>query len=780
MITQKIELEKSIYEKIKSITRENSRLEQILYTSILSYIYLYTYDEENMTIFLPNKWTDIVESILYSEDITLRRIMEKLNGISTNGISASSGEYDIVVKKKELEIDISELNSKIVLEINEKEIFFHYILNQHRIAKVVTMLFEKIVANVEFYIDMPMSKCNFDVLNQLSYNLRSSNKKDTSKTFLQLFKQCVKEFGTRKAVSSDLKSFTYEQIDQMSDELVENMSNKGIGSNESIGVEAYNYPELIISVVVIAKMLAIYVPLDSNLPNKKREDIISDSGIRYILHGIAIEEVSHYSDEQYQWYIQRNQQLLMQENPSYLIYTSGSTGKPKGCLVNEKNMLNLCLWYRDEFLIDETSKIILANNFSFDASIKNIYTTIISGAEVIMGPQNLFDTFALSDIIENNKVTHLNCVPALFEALLKTVEIENYTKLENVKYIILGGETFKEEAVKKWARLDRCKARFANVYGPAECTSVSTFYHFDKNELMEMQMVPIGLGIDGKEIYIFNSKGKQCLPGMIGTLFLGGIGLIEGYTKEEFNGDKYLENAFGINSKLYNTGDLVYYEEDGLLYYVGRHDNQIKINGQRIELEEIESIFSSLSAVEECATNIINDELVLFYATITSQEISLEEIIAFMEGYFTKSILPSKYIYVDKLPRNENGKVARQKLQLLVEEIVPIETDVNSDINSEFHKGLVKAWEVTLDKENISTNKMFFEQGGSSLLLYKLKLEIKKYTGHDFEMVDLFNNPSIELLKKWIESGARTEEELVNNQKEKNNPRRKQRHRKRT
>ncbi|MBN7773941.1 non-ribosomal peptide synthetase [Clostridium aminobutyricum] len=753
MYEKELVLGQETYEHVKKITKENKQLEQILYAAILIAVHYYLYDEDKVSIHWSNKWTNLSVQVDLHKELTLRSLMQMLLSVSKEGKSAEiQGSYDVTVAQHQYGDKLTEEKSKLILYYSEGILSFKYALSQKRIYPLISELFQRIVTAIDDYADRPIhGYCleNKEERKKICYEWQGKPRTERIKPFTEWFETAVENYANRIAVSGKERSFTYKELDEKAHLLAEQLAQKQVRMNEAIGVECANYPELLISIVAIAKVKGIFVPLDSSLPAEKRERILLDSGLRYILQGTTIKAFEGVNDDKAAEAIERNQELLQQEQGSYLIYTSGTTGEPKGCLVSERNMLNMCLWYQEEFKIDEESNVILLNNFSFDASIKNIYAPLMAGGRIVMGPENLFDTFDIKAIIASHKVTHLNCVPGLFDALLKTVEIENYSDLESVREVVLGGETFQPSAVKKWARLDRCNARFANVYGPAECTSVSTYYHCSKKELLPMDEVPIGCPINGKKLYLFNSKGNLCLPGMIGTLYLGGEGLINGYTKSELNQDKFLSNAFGMEDRLYNTGDLATYDEDGRVYYIGRKDHQIKINGQRIELEELEHALSRYPEIEHCAVNVLDHHLVAFYTTRTGQEVNHPEIQKFLKSYVSETAIPRTYIFLREMPRNNNGKINRMLLNELSVTTAKAK-DTATVSGSDLRLKLIQAWQAALDVKNVSITQNFFEQGGTSLLLYKLKIEIKKYTGHDIEMVDILNYPSIHTLEKWL------------------------------
>lgn len=743
MYEKRIYLSPTIQENISRITRNQEGLEQIFAGAVFALVYAYVFDVEEVSVFFPGKWKNSSVVVTVQEKMTLKEILFAVLEKSKEARKTLDLTHALAVGGPSSSELLKEDSSthKLTFEAG----VYSFLLHETRGEDLLPVFFQRILEKLDEYLDLPFKDIHLEDAQEKEKIEQWSQKKAVPiERFYRLFQEALKTHGKRTAYRQDDRATSYHELHALACTLEQQLRSSGVVEDDAVAVECANDPWTIISVLAIARLGAIYVPLDKNLPAVKKENILKDSGaIKLLRQGQILDQ--SVKEEEAQTLRKRNKTLLHGEAGSYIVYTSGTTGQPKGCIVSEKNMMNLCHWYEKEFQIKENSKVILLNNFSFDASIKNIYTPLLCGAEIVFGPEHAFDTFALSKILLQHHVSHLNCVPGLFDALLKTTQYENYRQLESLRYVILGGETFLLAEIKKWARLTRCLSRFANVYGPAECTSVSTYYHCSKEELLTLDEMPIGYPIEGKKLYLINSKGKLCLPSMVGEVYLGGQGLTAGYTKPSLGEGKFIDDSSRFKHKVYATGDLAHYDSQGRLYYLGRKDHQVKVNGQRIELEEIESHLRSCLGVVDAAMIVGKEGLLAFY-TSRSGKLKQDQFKEELKKSLFESTLPKDFYYLREMPRNDNGKIDRKELS----QLIPKEKEEATLPQGELTTKLVEAWQNTLEKKDISTSSGFFDQGGSSLLLYKLKLEIKQVTGYDLELVDLLAYSSIDQLEQWL------------------------------
>ncbi|MDK2413031.1 amino acid adenylation domain-containing protein, partial [Aphanizomenon sp. PH219] len=281
--------------------------------------------------------------------------------------------------------------------------------------------------------------------------------------------------------------------------------------------------------------------------------------------------------------------LELTENPShqsqpnnlaYVIYTSGSTGRPKGVMIEHSAIVNLSLTWAKTFQVENHSRLLQFGSFSFDLSVGEISTALVTGACLYLGNKvTLLPSQSLVDFLTVNKITHSFLSPSALSVLPKA-------KLPDLQYLTVGGEACTTELVNQWGT----ERNFYNCYGPTESTVTATIFHCQPNG----RKPPIGKPISNLRIYILDRNNQLLPPGIPGELCIAGVGLARGYlNRPQATTEKFMEiDICGQVERIYRTGDLARWGADGNIEYLGRIDNQVKIRGFRIELGEIETVLN--------------------------------------------------------------------------------------------------------------------------------------------------------------------------------------------
>lgn len=589
-------------------------------------------------------------------------------------------------------------------------------------------------------------------------------------SIITLFEQVVKKHPNHTAIYVQEYQITYQQLYDASMRMYLELLRKGVREQDNVAVYCTHSPFTIAAVLAIARIGGIYVPIDYQTPEEKIKNTIDEYQVSAFLvqAGNGIVRSKNIPNQvKLEWSSQKMLEKELAEleklekeqgtqeysirHTGYLILTSGTTGTPKGITICEDKLLNLCYWYRDAFSIHGTSRVILLNNFNFDASIKNIYTPLITGASIVLTTKGLFHTYEILEDIQRFEVTHLNCVPSLLYAILDTARHERFLHLSSINYAILGGEAIEPNKLHLWAKSENCHCKFANVYGPAECTSVSTFFVMEKEYVLANAVIPIGNPIYNKRVYVLNEKKKPMPPEAMGQIYIAGLGVIQGYTNLTGNEQKFVPSPIVQGEILYATGDLGAWQSDGTVIYKGRNDNQLKVNGQRVEAEELENTICQFEGIRSCIVSLYqgrNDtkRLVLYYELEDKTDFQQKKLIVFLKEHFPVSLIPQQFIQLDRIPVTPNGKKDRKHLP------VPEETEKaeNVQASSQLEALIAESWKKTLGMDSISIKVNFFEAGGTSLLLYRLKAEIDSRVGCNLELVELLNYTTIEQQAKWL------------------------------
>ncbi|WP_432402983.1 non-ribosomal peptide synthetase [Wukongibacter sp. M2B1] len=585
-----------------------------------------------------------------------------------------------------------------------------------------------------------------------------------NKSFIDFFEEQVRNYPKNDAVISQKGKLSYDELNSKVNHFTNILKEQGMASGDVIAIIATRSIESIIGILAIYKLGAIYLPIEPNYPIARQDYILTNGRAKKILvpkdyserMNFKISTVKidsekldgrgceYFSDER------------SKTNSGYIIYTSGTTGKPKGVLIHNEELLNLCMWFKKDYNIDCNAKIILLIPFAFDASIKNIFTPLMCGGTLVLGPQNLFDTELVLEQVFSENITHLNCVPSLFAAILDTGASKKYKQLKSLRHVVLGGEVFRKSTLKSWVESDGFDCKISNVYGPTECTSVSTSYFVNKDDIVSDVEIPIGKPLPNKHVYVMDQEFRLRPIGVPGELYIGGIGTAKGYYEDDDNTEKaFIPDKYRKDRIIYKTGDIVKWRKDGNLLFIGREDNQVKLQGFRIELGEIESIINMNPRVQSSIVDLREDEngikkLVAYIQPLNGVELESHEIRLFIKKWLPKYMVPSSYIFCKEFPLNMHGKIDRKalkKLKLKVE----TQTSKASESNTLLQKGLIEIWKNALNIKTVGLNDNFFDLGGYSLLLYRVSMDIEEKLNSKLSVVDLLEYPTIQSLSEFIE-----------------------------
>jgi amino acid adenylation domain-containing protein len=440
-------------------------------------------------------------------------------------------------------------------------------------------------------------------------------------------------------------------------------------------------------------------------------------------------------------------------DPAYVIYTSGSTGMPKGVLVQHGNAVNQVAGLKQRFHLDESYRYLLLAAFTFDVSVMHMFSSLTTGARLFVIPEEFKkDPLVLWRFIHENKIDILNIVPAFMKAILGGIEKNKIA----FKYLFVGGDVFDAELYEKLRETFKADA-IMNIYGPTETTINAALYPCE--DLNSMDSIPIGKPLMNYRAYILDSRLRMAPVGAVGELYIGGAGVTRGYlNRPELTAEKFIfysPDRGGAPERLYRTGDRVCWLPDGNIRFLGRGDQQVKVRGFRIQLEEIEKRLLAMEEVKETVITIKEDEAgdkyLCAYVT-THRPVTINQLKECLAEDLPRYMIPS-YIYcIETIPLSSSGKVDMRRLkeaELKVQgEYVPPSTAVE--------RKLVDIWSEILGMEpgGISVDVDFFQVGGHSLKATILISKIHKEFDVKMELIKLFRKPTIRGLAAHVEKEA--------------------------
>ncbi len=568
----------------------------------------------------------------------------------------------------------------------------------------------------------------------------------------QLFKIAAENNPYMAAIIFDDRIYNYSSVYVAVQNMVAVLNKIGIDKNKRCIVLCRQDIDTIILLMALVYMGAVIVPLDKKYPYKKLKITKENINSSFVLSSVKNDEIEELIVLKANFSELNNEFLPVINDEMYVTFTSGTTGVPKSISISCSDFYNLHIWYCDKFRLSNDSRNLLLTNFGFDAAIKNFISPLLCGAVLVLANDELFNIKEIVRIIENCKVTNINCVPSLFAKILEYSAENNYKQLESIKYVALGGEKFPPDIASKWAESPYFNSILMNVYGPAEATDLSSYYLLNKSELNRINAIPLGKPLYNKKLYVFDENMFLCPVNEKGELCISGKGVINSYINKSDNKNRFFEHIGLPNEKIYRTGDIVYRDSDGNFIYSGRKDNQIKYNGQRIELEEIESIIEKYDTVSKTMAKIYkqdgkSDILAAFYISSDKKEINSNDLYEHCKKWINVSMIPSKFIMVEDIPLTLNGKLDRTW-----DPGIPEEKSVNNESDfSDTEKRVANVWKKVLSISNISKDIQFFEAGGSSLLLTQLQSKLEDEFDIDISVIDLLELTTISKIAKFID-----------------------------
>jgi amino acid adenylation domain-containing protein/thioester reductase-like protein len=456
------------------------------------------------------------------------------------------------------------------------------------------------------------------------------------------------------------------------------------------------------------------------------------------------------------------------DNVCYLIYTSGSTGKPKGVLVEHRALVNRIHWMQKCYRLTPADVVLQKTPYSFDVSVWEFFWPTMTGASIVFAaPEGHKDVLYLENLINEANVTTLHFVPSMLHTYLDTAKGE----CPRVRRIFCSGEALDRNSVERQSRRFP-NAALHNLYGPTEAAIDVTAYDCSQ---LEYPFIPIGKPIDNIQLYILDRHDHPQPIGVPGELHIAGIGLARGYLdRPELTAEKFVDNPFASWARMYKTGDLARWLDDGNIQYLGRIDTQVKVRGFRIETGEIEARLNQHPQIADSAVIARGEgaekQLIAFYRAAettagTLVQIPYEELRQHLLRTLPDYMVPAAFVSVAAIPLSSSGKVDRRALSRMEVKITSAQEYVAPA--NEKEKQLVEIWAQVLGRtpETIGVNDNFFELGGHSLLAVKL-IERMRQQGMHTSLQTLFNAPTLAKLAASIEESAAATETVIDFERE--------------
>ncbi len=503
----------------------------------------------------------------------------------------------------------------------------------------------------------------------------------------QRFERRASEAPDRTALVYEDVRWSYRELNERANRLAHYLRGEGVKTGDAVGVCMGRTPELVLAVLGVLKSGACYVPIDATYPMDRILKMVEDvPQMRLVLASaetrglvdsrpvLALDEewdrIAGVSDDP----AGNPEEGAGERDLAYIVFTSGSTGRPKAAAVEHRGWSNLLSWFVDEFAISSADRCLLVSSFGFDLTQRAMVMALVAGGELHLLPEKNFDRGFMVGALERNDITLINCSPSLFYPVTQGAAGAATEELPALRCVFLGGEPIAASRIEAWARSHPHTA-IVNVYGVAECSDVSTWYRLHDYARYVASSVPLGTAIYNTAVHVADEALAAVAPGEVGEICLGGIGVGRGYVNDAAQTAERFVAApgyFETPGTIYRTGDLGKVMPDGTLAYVGRADNQVKIRGRRIELEDVEAALRRCAGVRDAVVikrvfGEGDERLVAFLIEDETagdgQGTSLgKRLRQELKRILPEWMVPNLFMPMAELPLNPNGKVDRKAL----------------------------------------------------------------------------------------------------------------------
>jgi amino acid adenylation domain-containing protein len=554
------------------------------------------------------------------------------------------------------------------------------------------------------------------------------------------------DYGEQIALVDQTASWTYAELCEQVLHLAQALQRRGLTPGSLVAVHLDRTVDLVSTMLAIHLCNCSYPPLDINHPEAARSTTLREADCDWLIHDDSLNAPTRCShslsvDDLRNDPVDESSVVpIAMDHPAYVIFTSGSTGTPKGVAIDHASVINLVEDFVKRLEIDAHTRWLAVTTVSFDIHVLELFAPLWSGATVVLCQDaERRSGRELQRVIEQHEINYLQATPTTWQLLINS----GWTGTQDMTALV-GGEAWPGNLADM---LSPRVQRLWNVYGPTESTVWSTAY-----EVIDPQApLFIGLPIQGTDAVVLDAQERPVAPGMIGSLHIGGVGLArEYYRQPDLTAAKFRTHRFQERAhRLYDTGDLVRFHEDGLLEYVGRIDRQLKVRGHRIEPAAIETALSKLGFESSIVDHRQDHGLVAWIATRADEVADEQSVRADLGAVLPYYMVPSRIVCVRVIPLTLNDKRDVARLP-----DPPDRTDENVGDITALDRAILELWQAQLPGVSLGMDDDYFEAGGESLGALEILQEMEKLFERDISDTVLFANPTPAGFKRAI--GANT------------------------
>ena len=683
----------------------------------------------------------------YEEPMSLN-----LNKVTSKRLSFS-GEYtqlDIFLRLWEGD----ELNGSI--EFNPHQFPVEYVKN---FVSSLKQVIQSVTTDTPINIEA-INYCGERSLYLISEYNQTKTAKHYNQSLISLFEAQVIRTPEQVAVFDRFNQLTYACLNREINQWAHYLIDKGVVHSDNVGVLLERSINMLIATYAVLKVGAVFVPIDVNLPSKRISLCIEQANIKHIITSNILTKkhpdiksslliMDRNSEELHSFGTQNLNINVSPKDLAYIIFTSGSTGVPKGVMIRQNSIVNRLLWMQREFSANNQDVILHKTPHSFDVSVWELFWPLQVGSVLYIAEQDAHkNPYELQRQLIDSQATVVHFVPTMLRAFLALKTNAEH----NLRTVICSGEALSKNLVDCFYQ-NYPDVKLVNLYGPTEAAIDVSIYHCIAND--PCSIIPIGRAVDNTKLFIVDKHLNLVPVGASGEIAIAGIQVAEGYVNNHRLTSEVFVDSPLANNVLYLTGDTGRMKIDGNIEYLGRIDDQVKINGIRVELQEIEYYLANHDLVQSATVlNVDIDgttRLVAFY--ISRIPLSEQELIDYMSSCLPTYMSPSALIRIDSIPTTINGKIDKK---ILLEKVRTVFVQrrgahkVEKSLKST-EQTIVQIFQNVLTLETVTVDKPFFEMGADSLTLMVIYEQLKTHFPVNFKSMHMFKYPTIKRLASFLD-----------------------------
>ncbi|MGW1954891.1 amino acid adenylation domain-containing protein [Streptomyces sp. NPDC001920] len=574
----------------------------------------------------------------------------------------------------------------------------------------------------------------------------------------------------RIALSQDGRTVTYAELEARSDAVCRYLRARGVRPGDTVVVAMERCLAWPAALLGVLKAGAAYVPMDARAARGRFAHVAADARAVLVLGSrtspvppcgdlpFALVEDAYATDGETAvpaGNTGREPYDVHPAAPAYILYTSGTTGRPKGVPVSHANLVHTLGAVAERYALHGDDRVLQFASLTFDVAAEELFATLVRAGRVVLppvGPVPGIDE--LVSLARRERLTVLNLPASYWHEWVSVLDRHPPAACPALRLVVVGSERVDAGSLAAWRAAAPARIRWLNAYGPTETTITATVYEPETSEDVS-GTVPIGRPLPGVRAHVLDHTLSPVPPGVPGELYLAGPGVSHGYLGDPARtATRFLPDPWGgPGERMYATGDRVRRSADGVLDFLGREDDQVKLRGFRIELGEIEAALAAHPRVRDAAVLLREDTpgqpALVGYAAVTAP-VATADLRAHLADRVPPYMVPSAIVTLDRLPRGERGKTDRRALP---PPAGPASDAVRGTPANETERLVAAVWRDVLATDRVGADDNFFEIGGHSLLIVRVQHRLAEVLGRQVPVVDLFRHPTVRTLARHLAGG---------------------------